>query len=144
MAEIIKIDGATVKVGKDDGKVISVPIACLAFSNPKVGDEVKLYKDGDNFIVRLAKKSHSDSPEGGKTLNKHIFVWVCSFALGIFGVDRFIRGKIGSGVCKLLFWGFTFGIWPLVDWITALSKAYGSAFGDVEEISFDSKGDYTR
>ncbi|CAK1233645.1 TM2 domain [Fructobacillus cardui] len=26
------------------------------------------------------------------TVNKHVFVWVCNFLVGGFGVDRFIRG----------------------------------------------------
>lgn len=50
-----------------------------------------------------------------KTVNKHLFVWLGSFLFGGLGVDRFMRGQIGVGICKLLFNGFTLGIWSLVD-----------------------------
>ena len=63
---------------------------------------------------------------------------------GGFGVDRFLRGQIGSGICKLLFNWLTLGIWSLVDWLIALVKAYGSAYNNVEDVTFDSAGDYTK
>jgi len=57
-----------------------------------------------------------------KRINKHFFVWVGTFLLGWFGVDRFLRGQILFGVLKLLIdW---FAIWALIDWIIALTK-YG-------------------
>ncbi len=77
-------------------------------------------------------------------INKHLFVWVFSFLLGGFGIDRFIRGQIGTGVCKLLFNWCTFGIWELADWIIATVKAYGSSYGDVEDFTFDANGNYTK
>lgn len=77
-------------------------------------------------------------------INKHLFVWVFNFLLGGLGIDRFIRGQIGLGVCKLLFNIFTLGIWELVDWIIATVKAYGSAYGDVEDLTFDEQGNYTK
>ncbi|MBR5408537.1 TM2 domain-containing protein [Candidatus Saccharibacteria bacterium] len=79
---------------------------------------------------------------GDHTVNKHLFVWVFSFLLGGFGVDRFIRGQIGLGVCKLLFGWITLGIWPLVDWIIALVKAYASGYTG-ENLEFDEEGNYT-
>jgi TM2 domain-containing membrane protein YozV len=79
-----------------------------------------------------------------KKIEKNMFVWVFCFLLGAFGVDRFMRGKIGSGVVKLLFGWFTFGIWWFVDWLIALIKAYGSAYGQDSEIAFDSHGRYIR
>jgi TM2 domain-containing membrane protein YozV len=70
------------------------------------------------------------------TMNKHVHVWVFTFLLGAFGVDRFVRGQIGLGVLKLLLgWG-TFGIWALVDWIIGLVKAYGGAYANTEEFTF--------
>lgn len=77
-------------------------------------------------------------------INKHIFVWVGAFLFGSFGVDRFLRGQIGLGVVKLLFGWITLGIWPLVDFIIAVSKAYGNAYSSVEEITFDSNGNYLK
>lgn len=70
-----------------------------------------------------------------KTINKHVFVWVGAFLFGELGVDRFLRGQIGLGILKLLTCGGA-GIWTLVDWIIALSKAYGSDYMDTENFTF--------
>ena len=148
MAEILKISETEVKIGTDDGKVATVPIASVGYANPREGDKVTLYKDGNSYIVKKAAAPASDvfqsNPDGGKSINKHIFVWVGTFFLGGFGVDRFLRGQIGLGVCKLLFGWVTLGIWSLVDWIIALTKAYGQAYGNVENITFDKTGAYTK
>lgn len=73
--------------------------------------------------------------------NKHLFTWVFSFLLGIYGVDRFIRGQIALGVFKLLTFG-GFGIWYLVDVIIAASKSYGGAYTYMEDLLFDDYGNY--
>ena len=159
MSEIININGTTVKIGEDDGTVTTVPIASIGFSSPQIGDKVKVYKDGDGYFVKKVdgqisqpvaqptynqpSQSASSSSEG-KEVDKNLFVWVFCFLLGGFGVDRFMRGQIGTGICKLLFGWLTFGIWSLVDWIIALVKAYGSSFGDSDKITFDSDGSYAR
>lgn len=149
MAEILKINGNEVKIGTDSGKVATVPIASLTFANPQVGDKVNIYKDGSSFIVKKVggsstNASSQSSANGVKSINKHVFVWVGNFLFGGLGVDRFMRGQVGLGVCKLLLGWLTLGIWPLVDWIVSLSKAYGGAFGNVEEITFDQNGNYTK
>jgi len=148
MAEILKISETEAKIGTDDGKVVTVPIACVAYPDPREGDDVNLYKDGNNYIVKKAGTTTGgivgNEPDGGKSINKHLFVWVGTFLFGGLGVDRFLRGQIGLGICKLLFNWMTLGIWELVDWIVALTKAYGAAYGNVENITFDSKGNYTR
>lgn len=144
MAEIISINGNVVKIGNDSGDVVSVPIASLGFANPQVGDGVKIYKDGDSYIVRKIETKQEKSTGAATSTNKHVFVWVFCFLLGGFGVDRFIRGQVGTGICKLLFGWLTLGIWPLVDWIIAMTKAYGSAFGSAEEVEFDATGRYLR
>lgn len=148
MAEILKISGDEVKIGTDDGKVVTVPIKSVNYDNPKEGDKVKLYKDGKNYIVTRAGASvdglYETDTKGNKRINKHLFVWVGTFLLGYLGVDRFLRGQIGLGVCKILFGWLTFGIWVLVDWVIALMKAYGAAYGNVEDITFDANGNYTK
>ena len=145
MAEILSINDNKVKIGTDEGKVLTVPIAALNFADPKVGDKVKVYQDGKTYFVKkddssTVYKTSSDT----RQINKHIFTWICSFCFGGFGVDRLIRGQIGTGVCKILFGWLTLGIWPLVDWIIATVKSYGEAYSDSEFITFDKQGHYTK
>lgn len=149
MAEILKLTAKDAKIGKDDGEVITVSRKSINYSDPQEGDKVKVFKDGKNYII--SKDTTSSASMGGifeidakgyRKINKHLFVWVGTFLLGGFGVDRFLRGQIPVGVCKLLFSWATLGIWPLVDWIIALSKAYGGAYSNTEEITFDDMGNY--
>ncbi|MBQ9019744.1 TM2 domain-containing protein [Candidatus Saccharibacteria bacterium] len=144
MAEILKIENNQVKIGTDAGKVITVPIATLNFSNPQPGDKVKVYQDGKDYIIQKDDSStiYKDSGKG-KQINKHVFVWVGAFLFGGFGVDRFLRGQIGVGICKILFGWLTLGIWSLVDWVIAIVKAYGSSYSNTEFLTFDEKGHYT-
>ena len=71
-----------------------------------------------------------------KSFNKHVFTWVGTFLFGYLGVDRFMRGQIVFGIMKLITVGGGFGIWALIDWIIALTKVYGSAFGNEENVTF--------
>ncbi|MDO4398852.1 MAG: TM2 domain-containing protein [Candidatus Saccharibacteria bacterium] len=147
MAQILKIDSSEVKIGTNDGKVITVPISSIAYPDPRENDTVNVYQDGKNYIIKKANPTsgiYQEDGGGGKKINKHLFVWVGTFLFGGLGVDRFLRGQIGVGICKLLFSWLTLGIWELVDWIIALTKAYGSAYGSVEEITFDAAGNYTK
>ena len=36
------------------------------------------------------------------------------------------------------------GIWAFIDWVIALSKAYGASFKDAKDFTFDASGAYTR
>jgi len=56
----------------------------------------------------------------GKKVN-WILVLVMSVVFGSLGVDRFIMGKIGTGLLKLVTFG-GFGIWWLVDVILVATK----------------------
>ena len=80
--------------------------------------------------------------EGTRSINKHIFVWVCSFIFGVLGVDRFARGQIGLGFLKL-FTGGLGGFWYVFDFAVAALKAYGT-YRDTEDVYFDAFGHYTR
>ena len=40
---------------------------------------------------------------------------LCAIFLGGIGVDRFLIGEVGKGICKILFGWMTCGIWAFVD-----------------------------
>ena len=50
-------------------------------------------------------------------------VLLLSIFLGGLGIDRFVVGDTGLGVCKLLFGWLTLGIWPFVDIFCSYRKA---------------------
>lgn len=153
MSEILKINGSEVKIGEDNGEVVTVPIASLQFSNPQVGDKVEVFRDGKEYIVRRKNEARCEGVDGDgvRTINKHVFVWVGNFLFGGLGIDRFMRGQTGLGVFKLLLctigWATLIGglagwVWSFVDWIVSMVKAYGSAYGATEMITFDEHGNY--
>ncbi len=50
-----------------------------------------------------------------------IVALVMSAVFGHFGVDRFIMGKIGTGILKLITFG-GFGLWWIVDLVLIATK----------------------
>lgn len=58
-------------------------------------------------------------PESSKSF---LATWLLSLLLGIFGIDRFYLGKVGTGILKLITFG-GFGIWYLIDLILVLTGA---------------------
>lgn len=75
-----------------------------------------------------------------RAINKHLYTWIFSFILGLYGGDRFARGQIGLGVVKLLTFG-GLGIWYTWDFVVALIKSY-AANRDSEDLLFDVYGNY--
>ncbi|MEI7918418.1 MAG: TM2 domain-containing protein [Candidatus Saccharibacteria bacterium] len=124
MSEILEINGNTVKVGNDDGSMTELPIATLHFPNPRVGDKVRVYKDGDNYIVKREESIASNiavNDGDRRRINKIAYI-LLTFFFGFLGVHRFMRGQVGLGVIMILFGWLTFGIWWLVDFIISLVK----------------------
>lgn len=124
MSEILAVNGSTVKIGENDGSIIEVPLAVLQFSNPIVGNKVRVYKDGETTIVRREESVASNivANDGDRRkINKVAYVLLTLF-LGGLGVHRFMRGQIGLGIVMILFGWLTFGIWWLVDFIISLVK----------------------
>ena len=153
MSEIIRIDEEEVIIGTDDNGMEKVALADISYDNPLVGDKVKIFRNGETVIVTKDDSVESVTPVQSpvhsqefyakeKSVNKHVFAWVCNFLFGCLGVDRFVRGQVGVGILKFLTFGLL-GIWAFIDWIIALVKAYGSAFGREEDVHFIN-GKYAR
>lgn len=51
MAVILSINNDEVKIGTDDNKVVTVSINSISYENPQEGDRVRLYQDGETYIV---------------------------------------------------------------------------------------------
>lgn len=58
----------------------------------------------------------------GTTIGNKSFIttWLLSLFLGLFGIDRFYLGKVGTGIVKLLTFG-GIGIWALIDLVIILA-----------------------
>ena len=61
-------------------------------------------------------------PAARESSKSFLATWLLSLLLGIFGVDRFYLGKVGTGILKLITFG-GFGIWFLIDLILVLTGA---------------------
>jgi TM2 domain-containing membrane protein YozV len=70
----------------------------------------------------MAKKSNKERRTNDRRREVNwILCLVVSIVFGTLGVDRFLMGKIGTGILKLITCG-GFGIWWLVDVILIATK----------------------
>lgn len=96
-----------------------------------------------SYSSSLGTQSYPYYPPSINSVNKHFFVWVGAGLFGWVGADRFMRGQVGTGLFKLFIGSWiTLGMWPFVDWVVAMVKAYGQAYGTSDRIFFDLNGEY--
>lgn len=79
--------------------------------------------------VPPAYSQASFAPQGPTTTGKSFLVtWLLSWFLGLWGVDRFYLGKVGTGLLKLFTLG-GLGIWVFIDLIMVLVGATRDKLG---------------
>lgn len=142
MAKIVKIDGETVSIGTDDGKIRKVRTSEMNFS-PSIGDEVEIF-ESDNSIIISKKKSTSEekansgininvnsSPNAGqsvyvannmKSVDKIVYC-LLAFFLGGIGIHKFYAEKWVAGILYILFcWTCIPAVISFVEFIIALCQ----------------------
>ena len=134
--KVIRIDASNAIVGLNDGTTKTYPLSAFNYT-PMVGDEVQVYGDGANTIIAKASQNNQQGNNGassqnvyvnvtqpttacGHKVNKVAYCIIC-LLLGGIGIHSFYAGKIGQGVCMLLFcWTWIPAIIALVQLIKAL------------------------
>ena len=150
MPKVISISQETVTLGLESGSLREVRMVDLNFQ-PQVGDEVELYETENRIVVIKKEPTRQQIPEGGihinvsnenqaagviatqvitgKVVNKVVYCILALF-LGGIGVHKFYAGRIGAGICYLLFcWTCIPAFIALIEFIVALCKksdSYGN------------------
>ncbi|MBC2073819.1 TM2 domain-containing protein [Listeria marthii] len=132
MAKVIKIEDSSAIVLKDNGETIDVSLTCFTFS-PDIGDEVEVYKHGEELIVNKKVEKTTENPninivnnnsqkDEGKLVNKWVYV-ALALLLGTFGAHKFLAGKNGQGVLYVVFcWTGIPSIVSFIEGIVAIFK----------------------
>lgn len=142
MSKVIEVTDTKVLIGTDDGKIKEARRDDIKFE-PKIGDEVDVFENDDTLIITKKEKSAPvENSQGGvnininntntnnaqegyigngkKVVNKIVYVLLALF-LGGIGAHKFYAGKIGAGVCYLLFfWTGIPAFIALIELIVAL------------------------
>ena len=106
---------------------------------------LQIYKDGREYILRpITTPATHTRKRPTYEYNKNFFVWFGAFFFGWLAIDRFMRGQIAIGILKIFIGPYTLFIWDLIDWLIAMSKAYGSSYADRSTLTFDKDGNYLR
>lgn len=84
---------------------------------------------------------YGQRPVVRRRMNKHVFTWIGSFLLGIYGVDRFMRGQVALGLFKLFTFG-GFGFWYIADAAIAIFHSYAGPYRYSDDVTFDQYGRY--
>ncbi|ENN94971.1 NINE protein [Bartonella vinsonii] len=120
---IISQDQATYLVSGDDGKRYQFATwDWLGKNPPRVGDTVDFVCDGDTVNSVFPLLQHDSDP------SKVILALIC-WITGIFGVHRFMVGKVKTGALMLIL-SLTLagvmitGIWAIIDFIIIIAGKF--------------------
>jgi len=97
---------------------VPAPAAYPAAGSPAPAAPAGAYPPG--AYPPAAYPPASSPAPAGTSEKSFIATWLLSWLLGMFGVDRFYLGKVGTGIAKLLTLGGV-GVWWLVDLIITLT-----------------------
>ena len=143
MSKIISVNDQIVQIGTDDGKIREVRREDVKF-DPVIGDRVEVFENETSIVVTKADEPVRVEPQsnsgvnininnsstnstgvnyegnGKKVVNKWVYV-LLAFFLGGIGAHKFYAGKIGAGICYLLFcWTFIPAFIAFIEFIIGL------------------------
>ena len=72
MYTIIKVDETHVYIGTSDEKIVKVPVSALNFSDPQLGDEVKVYKADDTVIIARVAKANAEETVADQAVEQNV------------------------------------------------------------------------
>lgn len=124
MPKVIEITENIISIGLDDHSIKEVRPGDFSFT-PQIGDEVEIFETETRTIVQKREPpAKQETPDGGIHINaantqqaapqnptlvvrgkvvSKVTYCVLAFLLGGIGVHKFYAGKIGTGICFLLF-----------------------------------------